>query len=261
MRWRCWTTVISACLLAAVPARAVNYQDLWWNPAESGWGVQIVQQADVLFLTWFIYDSAGRPTWVVSDSLVRTATSPNVVYSGRVVAATGTFFGAPMWNAITPRVAGTTLTLSFSDARTAALTYSVDGTTVTKSITRQNLADINIGGVYQGGIYRSASGCSNTNNNGSRLGDPVVLSITHATSGGSVTINEAGGTLCRFTGTLTQFGSSFEGSGSYTCQGETGTWTGREGSSSETTFGFKMALRPAGDVCTVTAVIGGFKSP
>ena len=30
-------------------ANVANYQDLWWNPAESGWGINMVQQATIIF--------------------------------------------------------------------------------------------------------------------------------------------------------------------------------------------------------------------
>jgi hypothetical protein len=242
----------------APAAHAVNYQDLWWNPSESGWGLQLVQQSDQLFGTWFVYGTNRQPLWFtwISDP---PGTNP-AVRTGKLYGVTGAFFGALPFMVDPAREAGTA-TFTFSDARTATLVYTYDGTTVTKSITRQTFRNINIGGVYQGGIYRSGTGCSNSANNGTRLGEPVTISVTHETSSGAVTILEAGGTLCRFTGTFTQYGSSFEAAGSYTCQGETGNWTGREGTSSETTFGLKLAIRPAGEVCTLAGVIGGFKTP
>src|SRR5204862_4006998 len=46
----------------------VDYTDMWWNPAESGWGMAITHQFDVMFLTWYVYDDAGRPTWYVASS-------------------------------------------------------------------------------------------------------------------------------------------------------------------------------------------------
>jgi len=248
-------------MAVALPARATNYQDLWWNPNESGWGIQIVQQADTLFLTWFIYNNAGQPTWVVSDGVTRIASTPNVIYRGRVIAATGTFFGAPTWGTITPRVAGADVTLTFTDARTGTLTYTVDGTTVTKPITRQTLVEINLSGFYYGGLSRSGSGCTTAGLNGSSAANS---SIQIAQTGGNITIAETSGSLCRFTGTVTQFGSLLEGSGNYQCAGDAllnGTWTGREGTGGETTFSMRMALRPQTDTCTVTATIGGFKSP
>ena len=38
-------------LVSALPSRATEYTDLWWNPAESGWGLTITHQGNVLFLT------------------------------------------------------------------------------------------------------------------------------------------------------------------------------------------------------------------
>ena len=72
-------------------------------------------------------------------------------------------------------------------------------------------------------------------------------------------ITEVGGNLCRFTGVLNQFGSNFEGSGTYTCAGEVGTWTGTEGTGGESTFSIKLALQTNAGTCATT--FGGFKSP
>src|SRR5688572_22467849 len=47
---------------------AHDYTDLWWNPAESGWGVALTQHESRLFATWYVYDSAGRPLWVTMSS-------------------------------------------------------------------------------------------------------------------------------------------------------------------------------------------------
>ena len=42
-----------------------HYGDLWWSPAESGWGLSITQQASTLFAVWYAYRSDGRPVWYV----------------------------------------------------------------------------------------------------------------------------------------------------------------------------------------------------
>ena len=68
-----------------------------------------------------------------------------------------------------------------------------------------------------------------------------------------------GGNLCLFTGTLTQYGSIFEGSGAYQCQGENGNWTGSEGAGGESTFSIKLSLQTGAGTCIAT--FGGFKSP
>jgi len=48
--------------LFAVPAFAIDYSDMWYIPAESGWGANFTQNANILFVTFFIYDQNGKPT-------------------------------------------------------------------------------------------------------------------------------------------------------------------------------------------------------
>ena len=49
-------------------AAAANYQGLWWNPpAESGWGINFAHQGDIIFATWFTYDAAGKPWWLIAE--------------------------------------------------------------------------------------------------------------------------------------------------------------------------------------------------
>ncbi|HKE39419.1 MAG TPA: hypothetical protein VKG21_06250 [Casimicrobiaceae bacterium] len=76
--------LIAACLVAAVPTTAVaggdqfdaeaapqaapvNYQGLWWAaPAgsQSGWGLNLAHQGDVIFATWFTYAGIdGHAQW------------------------------------------------------------------------------------------------------------------------------------------------------------------------------------------------------
>src|SRR5947199_3365869 len=46
------------------------YQGLWWNPAESGWGLNTTHQGSILFATLFVYDSDGQPLWLVASGLM-----------------------------------------------------------------------------------------------------------------------------------------------------------------------------------------------
>jgi len=43
---------------------ATNFQDLWWNPGESGWGLGLTHQGDVVFVTWATYDLTGKAWWL-----------------------------------------------------------------------------------------------------------------------------------------------------------------------------------------------------
>jgi uncharacterized secreted protein with C-terminal beta-propeller domain len=41
-----------------------DHSGSWYDPANSGWGFTVIQQADVLGGALFTYDAAGNPTWV-----------------------------------------------------------------------------------------------------------------------------------------------------------------------------------------------------
>ena len=112
---------------------AVDYTDLWWNPSESGWGIAVTQQYGVMFLTWFVYDNSGKPTWYAATSCTVSGAS----CSGKLYRATGPAFG-PAFDALQVHaIEAGTVTLSFSDANHATLTYTVNGVAATKAIARQ----------------------------------------------------------------------------------------------------------------------------
>jgi hypothetical protein len=118
----------------------VNYQDLWWAGAnESGWGMNLTHQGDAMFATLFTY-AAGTGTtntglWLVA-SLSRQSDGS---YTGALLRTTGPAFNA---NPFTPIGAGNvttvgTMTARFTNGQTGTLSYTVNGSQVTKSITRQ----------------------------------------------------------------------------------------------------------------------------
>ena len=231
---------------------AVNYQDMWWNANESGWGVNVAQQNNTMFATWFIYGANNQPLWLVMSNAQRSGASGNT-FTGTLYQTTGTPFATtPFVPQATTVVTVGSATFTFSDARTGTLSYIVNGATVIKQITRQPLESINLTGTYYGGIFRTAA-CANSGVSNS------IFSIAHTPATSAITITEVGGNLCRFTGALTQFGSIFEGNGTYTCQGESGTWTGAEGTGGETAFSMKLSLQSGAGTCVST--FGGFKSP
>ena len=61
---------LAAGLVISGSAMAQNlgtvFTDLWWIPAESGWGVTIDHQQNFMFLTFFIYRADGSPYWVTA---------------------------------------------------------------------------------------------------------------------------------------------------------------------------------------------------
>jgi hypothetical protein len=112
-----------------------DFTDLWWNPNESGWGLNIVEHATrVIFAVWYTYNPDRTPTWYVLPS--GTWTSANV-YSGTLYAVTGPPFTTAFNPSLVNQVAVGTATLSFVDSNNGTWTYSVNGVSGSKSITRQ----------------------------------------------------------------------------------------------------------------------------
>src|ERR1700693_2142091 len=146
--------------LAVAGARAVDFTDIWYLPSESGWGVNVVQSDNFLFITFFLYGPNRQPTWYVAQ--VTKDASGN--FNGTLYSATGTYFALP-WAGNIVSVAGTA-SFQPTGAYTAKLVYTVNGVaTVTKAIQRQTLTAITIGGTYAGAQAGSYSGCSNPASN------------------------------------------------------------------------------------------------
>jgi len=116
---------------------ATNFQDLWWNPDESGWGINLTHQGDTVFATLFTYGADRRGTWFVMSNGERVAGTRR--YSGTLYRTTGPAFDARPWSTVT-NVAVGTMSVEFSDGNRGTLTYTVDGVRVVKSIVRLEFA-------------------------------------------------------------------------------------------------------------------------
>jgi len=130
---------LPVCTFGAQPnlALATNYQDLWWAaPAgvESGWGINLTQQGDTIFATWFTYDLDHTPMWLV---VTAPKTGPGV-YSGTLYRTTGPAFNAVPFDPT--KVVATSVgaaTVTFSDGNNATFAYTVNGASQSKAITRE----------------------------------------------------------------------------------------------------------------------------
>jgi chitodextrinase len=112
-----------------------SYADMWWaGTAENGWGLVLSQQYHNLFAAWYTYDASGQTTWFVMPN--GTWTSGNV-YSGALYRTRGTPVIGSVYDpsALVVTQAGM-LTLTFSNTGSATMTYTVDGATQSKPITR-----------------------------------------------------------------------------------------------------------------------------
>jgi YVTN family beta-propeller protein len=128
---------VPTCVSAGAPGAPPNYQDLWWkSPAasESGWGVNIAHQGDTLFATWYTYGADGRPLWLSASNLARTG---NGTFSGELTRSWGPPFNATPWDpAKVTRMGAGHVSFAFSDANNGVMTYTLEGVTQSKAITR-----------------------------------------------------------------------------------------------------------------------------
>ncbi|MGE0355886.1 MAG: hypothetical protein AB7P08_03125 [Burkholderiales bacterium] len=219
-----------AALAFAAPARATSYStdftDLWYaSPAESesGWGMNVVQQGQTLFLTFFLYGPDNTPRWYVGSAVEPTNPQPaNAVrFSGALYQTTGPWFGGPFnpANVTVQEVGSVTLTFTAADAGT--LSYTIGGTPVVKAIERQHFRVNSTGGAYAGGLVALASQCGNPADNGSLdiLGTTTVTQTATQISFVVAFTSPTGlPASCNFTGTYAQKGRMASvPSGSFTC--------------------------------------------
>jgi hypothetical protein len=215
--------LIILILTVAPPAAAASYNDIWYNPVESGWGVQVVQSNTFQFLTLFIYGTDGKPTWYTAH-LTEDATGN---YSGQLYATTGTFY-ASAWNPAQLTVAAVgTASFAPSDPYQATLVYALTGgPTVTKTVQRQTLTPSVLTGHYSGSLSGSVTGCTSPADNKSAVRGRFSLEISQvgdesATLTFSFVDTTYNGIVCTLSGPLTHIGSLYRMADTqYSCTGQ-----------------------------------------
>jgi len=119
------------------PPPTLNFEGAWWNaPAdsESGWGLTLAHQDDVVFATWFTYDASHRAMWL-SMTAFRNGTSNT--FNGLLYRATGPSLATePFDPTQVQRDQVGTGSLAFGNTDNGSFTYTVNGIAQSKSITR-----------------------------------------------------------------------------------------------------------------------------
>jgi hypothetical protein len=201
-------------MLVSLTARgsvaSIDNSDLWGNPNESGWGLQLVQRADVIFATLFVYDSGHAPVWY-SATLQLSSHDPDLsapgLWTGDLVQASGPSFGTVPFNpASVQRTTVGTMTFSALSDHDGTLTYSVNGVVVNKALTRTTLKNDNYSGDYSGILFYASEGCPDVKDRGlhwSRIEFEISQDV------GSMTMlsqEEGGAPVCTSNGNYTQYG-------------------------------------------------------
>ena len=199
-----------------------SYTDVWFVPAESGWGVFLVQTNTFQFLAFFIYDSNGKPVWYTAQLTDDGSGS----YTGALYATTGSPF-AQQWNSaqLTVNQVGTAKFAPINNFQ-ATLTYTVNGVgTVVKALQRQTLTAEVLSGTYSGSFSGSIGGCTNPASNVASFNGRFNLTVTQvANSSATFVFNITASNempvnaVCTLSGPITQGGLLYSmPSATYSC--------------------------------------------
>jgi len=121
--------------LGLSPASAPDYTGAWYNASESGWGLSVIRgpNSGLYGIIMYHYSQSASPTWYF---MAGGSVNGNT-YSAPITMYSGPFFGGPFNSAqVSAPVVGS-VTINFTSATTATLSYTISGTTVSnKSITK-----------------------------------------------------------------------------------------------------------------------------
>jgi hypothetical protein len=247
---------ILTCLstLSYASSTTTDYSDLWGNTNEAGWGANVIHEVDTLFVSLFIYGPTNQPVWYFASGATQVGTSSN--FTGTLYQTTGPYFGAGSFPGLTSLVSVGTLTFTASGPNAATLTYSVNGVTVTKAITRNTFRTENIAGTYIGGSMGTWSNCGNTRNG--YVEAAANYTVSH--DGTSVQIREEGSNFqCNYTGAYTQTGRYGVIAGGGLCtDGINQTFTATEVAVSRDALTMKLNVNQIGG-CSFAGRLGGMR--
>lgn len=207
----------SGAKFAQIDLERANYTDGWWVPSESGWGVSILQLGSSMALMFYIFDEDEQPVWYRG---VATNSSNPARFEGQMLKDTGTPYREPVFGPIPgPTVVGT-VSLTPKTLYDAQLSYTINGTTSTKQLTRITFSPERFDGVFSSVVTARINGCQ-------KSGDFSGAVLANATLNGSDltlsldTQNVQGGS-CVIGGTFTQKGRLGQvANGTYICSDNT----------------------------------------
>ena len=198
---------ILAILLAVFLAESASAQfwgDGWWDPSESGWGLNIIHQYDTMFVCLYVYGTDGSPLWfsaALSEGTLNSYGYPT--YTGELIATTGPWFGGAFNPEAVNRWPVGSMTFSPLTTYSAQLSYTFGGVTVSKQIERFTFRRILLSGNYYGirGVRSNNCGFGPAID----LYGTISLTIRETASGEITVIIYPGGTT--MSGVYQQFGA------------------------------------------------------
>jgi hypothetical protein len=257
-------TVLGLSQAAHATTATIDYTDLWYNNppnSESGWGVNVIQQNNILFVTMFIYGPDNTPRWYVAPNVV--STGQNTFTGALYNVPTGTYFGNP-WAGTSPAVQVGNIAFTFGTATQGAMTYSINNVQRTKQIIRQTWAADNLTGHYIGGSVGLGASCGG--NGGILIHGELTVAHTQPNINMTVDFITGNGAQgqCSYSGQYGQVGSVGSiNNGTFNCtiggqaNALVGTFNVQE--IRNTRNGFNGRLSAQDNFCAYSGYFGGVK--
>lgn len=183
-------------------SHAGTYTGIWWNQAESGWGITFTQQFDTLFAAMYVYGPTGQPTWYVA-TLKPTGTNVANNYAGDLFTSSGPYFVGAYNPALANARRVGTMTFYAPTSLSGNLNYSVDGISVTKAITPFTFTGVPGGGTYALTFLRDPANNCNIPAF-SVLPTQLVVGATSLQL-----LSSTGASICSANGNFTQAGAQY----------------------------------------------------
>lgn len=115
------------------------FNDLWWNPAESGWGMNLTAKNGILFAAWYVYDETGHPAWLTIQGFEWVNQWPEMrCYQGTIWRTSGPPLGGILGlDKVGLNAVGKGRFCMSDDNQSIQFSYTVDGISNQKTLYRQ----------------------------------------------------------------------------------------------------------------------------
>jgi hypothetical protein len=217
------TAVAAVFAAGTFSAQAGVMTDLWWQPEESGWGANVIQQDDMSVITLFVYGSYGEPVWYIAPNTRTTAYTADLlpVMSGPLYRVRGPWFGGPFDPNRVEAVAVGEVVLEPRNLREANFRYRINGIDVQKVAKRYTFTQVP--GLEITGQHHATV---NMTRREGQLAPQVVVSSGYAmfeSEGSRANLSfMLGDTRCQVSGQATRDGRFGQLTGTFDCGGTVG---------------------------------------
>ena len=226
-RFMAWIVAVLG-IAAGTQAQASDYSDLWWNPAESGWGMSLVQQGETAFVMLFAYGSDGEARWyVASDARAVAYAGDRPVFSGTLHRGRGPWLGGAFDPALVEMTPVGTISVEALSSERVRLHYTAEGAAGVRELVRLTWSRPEVDG-----LYLATFNLRQAFSNGVPYGTMAFGADARVRLEGTALFMRAEdqlGRACDYAGERTQSGRAARVSGVFTCTAGAGGIQGRSG--------------------------------